>query len=120
MLDRVLVGGIGAKTAPAAKAQQPALRILDADDGKSSCTFGLEPADHVLCRARLVVVERRGVDDGIVENVQNRSGVAFVRALHDVQITHFLASGTQIRDGIMGKDQAVVAFAAFNCTGRVL
>src|SRR6218665_1286655 len=72
MLDRGLVGGPAPEAAVPRKAQQLAGRILEPDDRKAAGPLRLEPGHHALGRARPVVVQRRRVGDGLVEDVQDR------------------------------------------------
>ncbi|KAG1531138.1 hypothetical protein G6F50_016872 [Rhizopus delemar] len=81
MLHRILECGPRAKRAVAGKRHQLARRVLDPHHGKAALLLGLEPALHRLARPRLVVVERRRVDDGVVEDGQYLVRMAFMRAV---------------------------------------
>ena len=91
VLHRVLVGGPGAEGAVAGKAEELAA-VDGSDHGESAGLLRVEPADHGLRRARLVVVERRRADDCIVENLEDRQRVRIVRArdeLHQAACRRF-------------------------------
>jgi hypothetical protein len=64
-----------AESAPAGEAQQLAGGVEGADDGKAAGLLGGEPGRHGLQGARLVLVQRGAVGDGLVEDGQDGAGV---------------------------------------------
>src|SRR5262245_12076684 len=75
MLDGVLVRGPRAERTVAAETHELARIVLEADDGISAAGLGLEPRGHRFRRARLVVVQRRRIGDGLVEDREDGRGV---------------------------------------------
>jgi hypothetical protein len=84
MLDAVLERRPGAERAVAGETEQAAVRVLDPDHRKAAGALGREPADHAFRRARPVVVERGGMGDGLVEDLQDRAGMALFGAFDEV------------------------------------
>jgi hypothetical protein len=84
MFDRVFVGGPGAKGTVAGEAEE-FLGGIDRGVDRANyrivaLAFGFEPGGHSFDRAGLVVVEGGGMDDRLIENVEDRSGVVIVVA----------------------------------------
>ena len=82
MLDRVLVGRPRAECAVAGEPYQQIIGN-SADHREASRVLRLEPADHALRRARLVVIERGRVGDRFVQDVEDRCRVLVVSARYD-------------------------------------
>lgn len=78
VLDRIFIGREGAKGAITGEAHEFPRVINGADHGVVAFRFRLEPGLHHGGRARLVVVERGGVDDGFVQDGENRAGVGLI------------------------------------------
>lgn len=62
--------------------------ILDPNHREVTFLLDLKPRVHAFGRARLIVVERRRVHNGFVEDVQNGIRVLFVCALNDGVLGH--------------------------------
>jgi len=76
VLHRVLVSRPRAERAVAREAEQFAFAGLEADDRMAARALGAEPGGHAVERARPVVVQRGGVHDRFVQDVEDRTRVA--------------------------------------------
>jgi len=85
VFDGVFVSRPGAEGAVAGEAEEQAIVSDRADDGESAFALGLEPRAHVVQRARLVIVKRGGVDDGVVEDIEDGRGVGRFGAVEEIQ-----------------------------------
>src|SRR6185503_9626923 len=74
MLDRILVRWESAKRPIRRKTEQHAVRHC-APNRVVAGAFGVEPRRHARERTRLIIVQRRGAHDGIVENRQDGGAV---------------------------------------------
>lgn len=92
MLNRVLVGGVSPEGAKAGEAKKFPVGVLHTDDGKTTGSFGGEPGHHRFASARLVVVEGRRSDDGMVQDVENGGAMSLETALHQLSLFRHVTS----------------------------
>src|SRR5437763_2722571 len=87
VFHRVLVGRPRTEASIACEAQQLAVVGFRADDGKAVILLRLEPSHHGPGRAGGIVIERRGTEDRVVQDVQDGTRVGVIRAVNDLHFT---------------------------------